>query len=77
MLDSYIGHIESTENKSLIARIYGMFTFKTNYYFPLDLVIMQNTTILRKSKNRMLTFDLKGSIYKRRVGIPHLKFNSD
>jgi 1-phosphatidylinositol-4-phosphate 5-kinase len=44
MLDSYIDHIKSTDNKSLIARIYGVFTIKTNYFADVDIMIMQNTS---------------------------------
>ena len=32
MLDDYIDHLKATENNSLLARIYGIFTVKTNYY---------------------------------------------
>lgn len=32
MLDKYIQHMKNTDNKSLIARIYGLFTIKTNYF---------------------------------------------
>jgi 1-phosphatidylinositol-4-phosphate 5-kinase len=32
MLDDYINHIILTDNKSLLARIYGVFTIKSNYY---------------------------------------------
>ena len=40
MLDDYIEHIKFTENKSLLARIYGVFTITTNYFTPLDIIIM-------------------------------------
>jgi 1-phosphatidylinositol-4-phosphate 5-kinase len=30
MLDSYIAHIDSVNNNSLFARIYGVFTIRTN-----------------------------------------------
>lgn len=43
MLDDYVDHIKSTNNMSLIARIYGIFTIKTNFFEPLDVMIMQNT----------------------------------
>jgi 1-phosphatidylinositol-4-phosphate 5-kinase len=43
MLDSYQKHLEQTQNKSLIARIYGVFTFRTKYFKPLDIIIMENT----------------------------------
>ena len=40
MLDDYIAHIIKYDNKSLLARIYGVFTIKTNYFDPLDIIIM-------------------------------------
>lgn len=40
MLDDYVDHIKSTNNKSLIARIYGIFTIKTNFFEPLDVMVM-------------------------------------
>jgi hypothetical protein len=44
MLDSYIEHIIATKNASILARIYGIFTIKTNYFDDLDVIIMENTT---------------------------------
>jgi len=44
MLDEYIKHIQLTQNKSLLARIYGVFTIKTNFFTHLDVIIMQNTS---------------------------------
>jgi hypothetical protein len=44
MLDSYIEHIIDTKNTSILARIYGIFTIKTNYFDDLDVIIMENTT---------------------------------
>ena len=43
MLDNFIDHIKKTKNKSLIGRIYGVFTIKTNIFDPIDIIIMQNT----------------------------------
>ena len=40
----YIRHIKDTNNKSLIARIYGVFTIKTQGLVPVDIMIMQNTS---------------------------------
>ena len=40
MLDDYIDHLRATNNQSLLARIYGIFTVKTNYYDQLDIMIM-------------------------------------
>jgi len=40
MLDDYIGHIKKSNNNSLMARIYGVFTIKTNYFADVDIMIM-------------------------------------
>jgi 1-phosphatidylinositol-4-phosphate 5-kinase len=61
MLDSYIKYLKSVDNKSLIAKIYGVFTIKTSVYAPLDFIVMQNTANLLSSKNWSVKFDLKGS----------------
>ena len=44
MLDDMIEHFDKTENKSLLARIYGVFTIKTDFFDNLNIIIMQNTT---------------------------------
>ena len=66
ILDDYIDHIRKTKNKSLLARIYGIYTVKTDYFDPLDIIVMQNTAVLRNKKNDKLTFDLKGSYVGRK-----------
>ena len=66
MLDDYIDHIEKTNNKSLLARIYGIFTVKTNYFDPLDIIVMQNTSLLESKSNPKMIFDLKGSTVNRK-----------
>jgi 1-phosphatidylinositol-4-phosphate 5-kinase len=65
MLPAFKKHVKDTNNNSLIARIYGVFTFWTNHFAPLDIMIMENTA-RTKSKNKF-AFDLKGSLIKRRV----------
>jgi hypothetical protein len=41
MLDDYISHIKVTENKSMIARVYGIFNMKkSNYFYGINLMIM-------------------------------------
>lgn len=54
----------------MIARIYGIFTFMTNQFKALDVVIMQNTAHLYDKKAKKFSFDLKGSKLGRKV-----KFN--
>lgn len=70
ILDDYIDHIKMTDNRSLLARIYGVFTITTNYFTPLDVIIMQNTCKVTDETNKKMTFDLKGSTKGRMTGIP-------
>lgn len=45
-LDKYLDHIKKSKNKSLLCRIYGLYTIKTmDMFVPLDIVVMQNTSI--------------------------------
>lgn len=67
MLDDYIDHIRKTQNRSLLARIYGIFTIKTKFFAPLDIIIMQNTCNPVNKKNDKLTFDMKGSTVGRQA----------
>ena len=60
MLDDLIIHFTKTNNESLLARIYGLYTIKTNVFKSVDVVVMQNTALKNKS-NPSMSFDLKGS----------------
>lgn len=40
ILDDYLDHLIDTENRSLLARIYGIFTLKTKLFEPVDFMIM-------------------------------------
>jgi hypothetical protein len=64
LLDDYIAHIIKTNNKSLLARVYGVFTFKTNFFAPIHVMIMENTAKVR-STSQVMMFDLKGSTMNR------------
>ena len=44
-----------------MARIYGVFTIKTNVFKSVDVIVMQNTVQLANKKNSCMFFDLKGS----------------
>ena len=65
MLDDLIQHFTETLNKSFLAKIYAIYTIKTNLYMPLDIIIMQNTAIMQSKDAPKMMFDLKGSMYKR------------
>ncbi len=41
-LDDYINHVKSTKNRSLLARIYGVFSLKLPNAPDMDFLIMQN-----------------------------------
>ena len=43
MLDDLINHF-TYDNRSLIARIYGVYTISTNVFSDVDIMIMANTT---------------------------------
>ena len=51
MLDDLVNHFVKTNNESLLARIYGVFTIKTNVFKSVDVIVMQNTVILEKKSN--------------------------
>ena len=40
MLDDMIQHFRDTDNKSFLAKIYALYTIKTNVFRPLDIIIM-------------------------------------
>lgn len=67
MLDDLIKHFQETENQSLIARIYGVFTLKSKVFSNMDVILMQNLTKLSPEKHLM--FDLKGSTINRKVKV--------
>lgn len=61
MLDDLIQHYKNTNNKSLLTRIYGVFTIKTNVFKSVDVIVMQNIIKLANKNNPCMYFDLKGS----------------
>mmetsp|Transcript_29302 Transcript_29302/g.44136 ORF Transcript_29302/g.44136 Transcript_29302/m.44136 type:complete len:81 (-) Transcript_29302:753-995(-) len=67
MLDAFVGHLKKTKNRSLIARIYGVYTIKTNLFQQLDVIIMANSVDVVSKRSSRLTFDLKGSTIKRKT----------
>ena len=69
LLDEMIKYFTSVDNKSLIARIYGVFTINTTAYDPVSVILMQNTTHLVNRKYPKFTFDLKGSTIGRTAKI--------
>lgn len=49
--------------KSILSRVYGVYTIKMKHLKPVNLVLMQNT--MRTTGQLRHVFDLKGSLYKR------------
>ena len=68
-LDKFVCHFQNN-NKSLIAKIYGVYTIKSNIFDDLNVMIMQNTAILTNNKNKRMFFDMKGSTVSRKTSFP-------
>lgn len=66
-VDKFIQHFKSTKNASLIARIYGVFSFTIPNAPPMNFVIMQNVAMVKNTEERFYEFDLKGSSIDRYV----------
>ena len=64
MLDKMYAHFIETQNKSILAKIYGLYSIKSNFFDEVTIYVMQNTL---KNENESMLFDLKGSLYKRLV----------
>ena len=67
ILDSYMTHLTTTQGRSMLARIYGIFKVKTSFYATIDVLIMQNIANLLEPDQKLYSFDLKGSIVDRYV----------
>ena len=65
IIDEYIDHIKNGE--SLLARIYGIFSIKTELFKSLDIMVMQNTSLILDKKTKKISFDLKGSLVDRYI----------
>lgn len=75
MMDDMIKHYKKYPS-SLIARIYGIFTLKSEYFDPIEVMIMKNTAFANEGNSKM-TFDIKGSTMNRFVHVPDQQFNAD
>ena len=67
VMPEYMEHLMKMRNQSMMARIYGLFTIKTNYFEPLEVMVMQNTFKSSNDSDCVLKFDIKGSIIARNV----------
>lgn len=61
MLEDLISHFADTSNRSMLARIYGVYTLKSNIFSDLNIIVMQNTAKMKNPQNPKMVFDLKGS----------------
>ena len=79
LVDDYVKHVEDTQNQSLLARVYGVYTIKSKLLDKVDVMVMQNTAkLVRTVKNGLkMDFDLKGSLVSRKVkfNMEQLKFS--
>ena len=50
---------------SLLARIYGVYTIKSNTFEAVDVLVMQNTVMKRDQTRPGMIFDIKGSTVNR------------
>jgi len=67
ILDDLIIYFKQTNNNSLLARIYGIFTITTNVFKEIDVMIMRNTAVLLNDDSPVMMFDLKGSTANRYI----------
>lgn len=73
MLDDLFEHFRKNKG-SLLTRIYGIFTIKTQYFDPVDLIIMRNTAYV-ENQNEKMVFDIKGSTKGRMTKLPDKRFS--
>ena len=69
ILDEYICHLSDTQNKSLLARIYGLFLIESSFFKNVYIILMQNTSNISDNNNIKYKFDLKGSRVSRYVDL--------
>jgi 1-phosphatidylinositol-4-phosphate 5-kinase len=65
LLRPFYNYLASRSGKTLIAKIYGLFSIRTSMYAPMDFVVMENVSRLNNQENFKVTFDMKGSTFRR------------
>jgi hypothetical protein len=75
-LKKYIEHIDETKNKSLLCRLYGMFSIIFDQGDEILIIVMRNVIGTLKD-NTVVKFDLKGSTYKRKADFDVDNLNRD
>ena len=74
IIDDLIKHVKKSKNKTLLAKIYGLYTIKTNVFADLEVIVMQNVAYSQDKKNAKMVFDLKGSTYMRKTKLANKQF---
>ena len=74
-LKKYINHIDKTNNKSLLCRLYGMFNIIMAQGDEILIIVMRNV-IGDLKDNTVVKFDLKGSTYKRKADFDVTNLNN-
>ena len=69
-LPAFINHFTKSKNKTFLAKIYGVYTIKSNIFDDLNVMIMENTMILTNPENKKMIFDMKGSTESRKSSFP-------
>lgn len=70
LIDDMIHHFRNHD--SLIAKIYGIFTIKSNMFVPVDIILMESVVKSKEPSSFKICFDLKGSSVGR-----HLKLTKE
>lgn len=65
-LPLYTGHFTTNES-SLLARIFGVFTINSSHYNQVHVMLMENTAQLLRPDRLTYIFDLKGSLVDRKT----------
>ena len=69
IVEEMIAHFRRTNNQSLIAKIYGVYTIETNVFETIHILLMQSVLSLQDKTQPNFIFDLKGSKINRRTKI--------
>lgn len=70
MLDPMIDYIRKVNNQTLMARVFGLYTIYSREFVPIHLILMENIIRFDNKRNDRVTFDIKGSSFKRYIKVP-------
>lgn len=66
LIPDYVKHLKNNK-KSLLGKIFGIFTIKADNISEVHVMLMENTLRFENTKNLKYIFDLKGSLVDRSV----------